>query len=146
MSLSRKIAAALDENTKVHAPPCAGTPFADRGCVRIVVETDRAAETVCHVVTKREIAQRQIHALDDDARDLVDRRRRPEAEGSDVVVEQHRDGRLELADHRFLRIVRRDAFVAPDDRAVPSDHPGEDLRPAEVHPDRMTAVHPQWVP
>jgi len=47
---------------------------------------------------------------------------------------------------RCLRIVRGRPLVPPDDRAVPRDDAGEDLRAAEVDPDRVTAVHPQWVP
>ena len=130
----------------VDAAARAGTPLADRGGVRVVVEPVAQPEALRHVVAEREVAERQVHALDDDARDLVDRRRHPEAERCDLVVEQLRHRRFELSNDRGLGILRRRTLVPPDDRAVPRYDPGQDLRPAEVHPDRVTAVHPQWVP
>jgi hypothetical protein len=98
------------------------------------------------VVAESEVAEWQVDALDDDARDLVDRRRSAEAERCDHADEQLGHRRFELPDDRGLRILRCRTLVSPDDCAVPRYDPGQDFRPAEVHPDRVTAVHPQWVP
>ena len=130
----------------VDAAAGAGTPFADCGRVRVVVEARRQAEPLRHVVAKGEVREGQVHALDDHPVDLVDRGRRAEADRGHLVVEQLRHGGLELANDGRLRVLRRRALVPADDGAVPRDDAGEDLRAAEVHPDRVTAVHPQRVP
>ena len=119
----------------------AGAPLADRRCVRVVVEPDRDAEPLLHPVAQRSLHKWNVHALDDDAARLVDRRRDSEADCSDRLVQQCGHGRLELGDHALLRILGRRALVPADDAPVAGDDTGQDLRAAEVDPDRMPRLH-----
>src|SRR3954453_10602327 len=130
----------------LYAASGAGPPFADRRGIGIVVEAHRKPEAIRHVLAKREVAKREVHALDDNAVDQVDRRRDTEPDRRHLVAEERGNGRLELTDDRFLRVVRRLALVPPDDLAFMRNDGGKDLRAAKVDPDRMRAVHPQWVP
>ena len=79
-------------------------------------------------------------------RALVDRRRHAESDRADLVLEQLRHGRLELANDGFLGVLRRCALVAADDLPVPRDDAGEDFRAAEVNADRLLRAHAQRVP
>ena len=99
-------------------------PFGDRSRVRVVVEADRQAEAVLHQRAERAIDERDVHAFDDDTRRLVDRRRDAEADRPDLVVEQCHDRRLELCEHRFLRVLRvgrsRRRTISPERVTTPA--------------------------
>ena len=125
----------------VLASPGAGPPLADRGRVRVVVEPDRKPEPLVHPVAQRRVLERQVDAADDDAVLLVDRRRRAEADRRHRLVEQLGDGGLELGEDVLLRVLRGRPLVPADDAPVARDDPGEDLRAAEVHSDRMARLH-----
>ena len=72
----------------LHTATGPGAPFADRRRIRVVVEPNRQAEPGRHPVAKRKILQRQVHALDDHAPDLVDRRGSPESDRRDLVAQK----------------------------------------------------------
>ena len=114
--------------------------------VRVVVEADRQAEALLHVIAQRGVDEPHVHALDDDAAPLVDRRRHTERDRPDIVRNELRHGRFELPDNGFLGVLRRRALVAADDLPSPRDNAGEDFRAAEIHADRMRCVHVQRVP
>ena len=102
----------------VDAAAGAGAPLADRGGVRVVVEPDRQAEALASC--GRGAGSRRAGGSRTRRRrpsTLVDRRRHAEADRRDLVVEQLLDRRLELADDRFLRVLRRRALVPADDLA-----------------------------
>ena len=98
------------------------------------------------MLAKRKVRQRKIHALDDDAAPLVDRRRHTERDRPDIVRNELRHGRFELPDNGFLGVLGRRALVAADDLPVPRDDAGEDFRPAQIDADGVTAVHSQPLP
>ena len=70
----------------VDAAPCARTPLPDRGGVRVILQADRLAEALMHVIPQRRVLEREVDAVDDDAPRRVDRRRRPEANPAHRVV------------------------------------------------------------
>src|SRR5205823_8876173 len=57
------------------------------------------------------------------------------------LVEQLGDGGLELGENVLLRVLRAGPLVTADDDPVAVDDPGEDLRAAEIHSDRMARLH-----
>ena len=124
----------------------ARVPLADRSGVRIVVETDRQAKPLRHVLDEREVGERQVHALHDHTLRQVDRRRHSERDRGDLVCQQLRDRGLELVDDRSLRVVRCRTFVPADDLPLGRDDARENLRSADVDPDRKLARHGQPVP
>ena len=130
-------AGAEREHHEVVVPaPDTGTPLADRRGVRVVVETDRQAEPLRHVIdearSRRAAGSRTRRRRRRAGRSATARR----TDRADLVRQQLGNGGLELADDRCLRILRRRAFVPADDLPLARDDAGEDFRAADVDPDR----------
>jgi len=121
-------------------------PFPNRSRIRVVLEADRQTKLAVHVVAKRKVGQRKIHALDDDAAPLVDRRRHAESDRLDLILHELGDGCFELTDDGFLGVLGRCAFVTANDFPVPRDDAGKDFRASEVNTDRLLCAHVQRVP
>ena len=127
----------------VDAAPRARAPLADRRRVRVVLQPDRQAEPLAHVVAERRVLERQVHAANDDAALLRRSATASQPDRPDRVVEQLRHRRLELGDDVLLRVLRCRALVTADDFAVASDDAGEDLRAAEVDAECVEVVPPR---
>ena len=84
---------------------------------------------------KSEVGERNVHGADDAARALVDRRREPEADRGHAVAPELVDDLVEQFEELLAGLGRGRAFDPIEDLTVAVDHPGCDLRPADVDTD-----------
>src|SRR5262249_41864678 len=115
-----------------------------------VLDPDREVEALGH--PRAEVDRRvegDVHGLHRTAAPLVDRRRNPEAERGDLVVEQLLDRAVEPGEQVILRRDGGRVLAVVLDTTVTSDDSRQDLGPAEVDPDDAFSVQsarlPYWL-
>ncbi len=109
--------------------------------VRVVLDRHRQPDPFGDPVAQVDPFERDVHRGLRTARALVDQRRESQSDADHVVAHELLDGDLDLGQHRVLVRGVGGPDLPFDDYALTVDQPGEELRPAEVHPDDVLVCH-----
>ena len=135
------------EQDEVRAPPpCAERPLGERRRIRVVLHTDREAETFARVRGEIEVVELQVGRPQHASRAAIEIRRHAEADGTDRVREHGLHGLVERVHDVLLARPGAQSLVALVHGALAVEDPGADLRPADVDSDHKGGAHGRGLP